>query len=144
MLHLLGLRRVPCDITGYQVLLRAYAEKFNWGYCDHYPNLGLIQRFFSFTLYLLVRHGDQWRENTFYENAFVRAFPSIMDGVKSGFHESPEETVRGAYSLRCLRRFAEFLGLVEIGGDVEQSYGRVFKLRRTPLLDDAVRFHLWS
>lgn len=126
----------------YPVLLRTHAEKFNWGYCDRYPEMGLVQSFFAYTLYLLDRHGDQRRDSTFYEDAFLRAFPSLVDTVEPTTYETRENIIRGMYSLRCLKTFAEFLGLVEIDRNSEDRLGRVFKLSKTPLLGDAVRFHL--
>lgn len=126
----------------YPVLMRAFVEKFNWSYMDRYPETGLVQSFFAYTLYLLVRYGNEWRENTFYEDAFLRAFPLLVDAVEPTTYETRESIVRGMYSLRCFKRFAEFLGLIEIERDSDDQYGRVFKLRKTPLLGDVARFHL--
>lgn len=66
----------------YPVLFRAYVEKFNWGYMDYYPETGLLQSFFGYLLYLFTLYGNEWRESTFYEDAFLRAFPSLLDTVK--------------------------------------------------------------
>ena len=88
------------------------------------------------------RYGDQWRE-IHYEDAFLRAFPSLVDHVvDSTTHQSAETILRQYLSLRCLRRFAEFVGLVEIARGPEDLPVRVFKLRKTRLLGDAVRFHM--
>ena len=65
-----------------------------------------------------------------------------MDTVEPTTYETRENIIRGMYSLRCLERFAAFLGLVEIDRNSEDRLSRVFKLRKTPLLGDAVRFHL--
>ena len=62
--------------------------------------------------------------------------------LKPVFAESRENTIRKMYSLRCLRRFAKFMGLIQIKPNPEDSLGRVFTLRKTPLLGDAVGFHL--
>jgi len=127
----------------YPVILRTYAEKFNWGYWDSYPQTGLIQSFFAYTLYLLDRYGDQWRENTFYEDAFLRAFPSVVDTVEPTTYSDSETTIRRMYSRRCLKHFAEFLGLVEIERISEEELpGQTFTLRKLPQLNDAVRFHV--
>jgi tetratricopeptide (TPR) repeat protein len=125
----------------YPLLLRAHAEKCNWGYWDNYPQVGFVQSFFAYTLYLLDRYGDQWRENTFYGEAFLTAFPAIVDTVKPTTYKTREDIIRGMLSLRCLKRFAEFMGLVEIEPTSENFLGRVFRLRKAPLLGDAVRFH---
>ena len=126
----------------YPMLLRAFAVKFNWGYSDRYPEVDLIQNFFAYTLYQLTHHGEDWQENAFYEDAFLQAFSSILDSVKSTSYETQEVIVRGMYSQRTLEKFARLLGLVEIAKNAEALHGRGFKLKATPLLRDAVRFHI--
>ena len=126
----------------YPVLFRTFAEKFNWGYGDRYPETGLVQSFFAYTLYLLSRYGDQWHENKFYEDAFLRAFPSLVDTVEPTAYETREDIIREMYSIRCLKNFAEFMGVVEINRNSDDQYSRIFDVKKTPLLDDTVRFHL--
>jgi len=123
------------------LLLRAYAERFNWGYQDGYPDLYFIQDSFLLTLYLLDRYGEEWRSNTFYEDAFLRAFPGIVEDVGSVFYDSPVNTVRRCYSWRCLKRFGAFLGLVEIRQEPGRMLDPVFELRKLPLLNEAVIFN---
>jgi len=55
---------------------------------------------------------------------------------------SAEYILRNCYSLRSLESFAEFLGLVEIERDPNDRYSDEFRLRKLPLLDHAVKFHL--
>ncbi|HEY3268485.1 MAG TPA: hypothetical protein VGM37_16310 [Armatimonadota bacterium] len=50
--------------------------------------------------------------------------------------------VRRCYSSRCLRRFAGFLGLIEVEELPTTDYESRFRVRKRPLLDDAVTFHL--
>lgn len=121
----------------YPLLLRAAAHRLNWSGLDLYPELKLIQVSFAFTLFLLQRFGAEWREKRFYEDAFLRAFPAIVSEARPHF-ESAEDQVRSAYSLRCLERFATFMGLVE--SDSLSRFQRDCKLRKTPLLDAAVKF----
>ncbi|MEN6520495.1 MAG: SEC-C metal-binding domain-containing protein [Armatimonadota bacterium] len=125
----------------YPRLLRTYAEQFNWGYRDGYPEIDLIQHSFLFTLYLLQLYGNKWRPNDFYEDAFLDAFPVVMREVPQLSYSTPEETVRNCYSSRCLRGFAQFLGLIEIESESDDLFERKFKLRKLPLLDQAVIFH---
>ena len=67
--------------TIYPKLLKAYVEQFNWAYRDGHTELRFIQQAFLFTLYLLIRYGDTWRAQAFYEDAFLRAFPIALDDV---------------------------------------------------------------
>jgi len=65
----------------YPRLFRAYVEQFNWAYRDGYPELRLMQSAFLFTLYLLSRYGSAWRPQGYYEDAFLTAFPMLLDEV---------------------------------------------------------------
>ncbi|MDO8682462.1 MAG: SEC-C metal-binding domain-containing protein [Armatimonadota bacterium] len=126
----------------YPRLLRTYAEEFNWGYRDGYPEIDFIQRSFLFTLYLFHRYGGDWRPSGFYEDAFLRAFPIVLKEVPPISYSTPEKEARNCYSWRCLKGFAEFLGLVEIEQESDDLFERRFKLKKLPLLNEAVLFHV--
>jgi hypothetical protein len=128
--------------AAYPLLLKSYFGDFNWAYRDHYPEFDLIQASFLFTLYLLDRYGDQWRPHTFYEDHFLQAFPVILEDAEPRSFETPEETVRGCYSWRCLRLSVGFLGLIEIKRTSEDRFDRTFTLKKRSLLGESVIFHL--
>jgi len=124
----------------YPQLLRAYVEKFNWSYRDGYPELGFIQQAFLFTLYLLQRHGGSWLPHLFYEDAFLRAFPMVLDEVPPDAFFGPEKTVRSCYTLRTLENFAGYLGLAEVEPTGKDRYELQFRVKKRPLLDAAIIF----
>lgn len=132
----------------YVALFSSYVREFNWAYWDYYPALPFIQHSFLFSLYVLHLHGAQRQPLAFYEDAFLRAFPMILREVplEERRFMSEEETVRQAYSWRCVRRFMVFLGLAQC--HVEQNpdatgYGDRYttSLSSTPLLDALLQFH---
>jgi hypothetical protein len=126
--------------AAYLVLFRTYCERFNWAYRDGYPQLSLIQQSFLFTLFLLQIHGKTFRDASFYADAFLRAFPGLIDEVEAAPLHDEERTVRNAYRLRAIRRFAHFFGLVENRpGDVV-GFDRGTRLRKLPLLDRLITF----
>jgi hypothetical protein len=136
--RLLGESGMTCI---YPRLLRTYVEKFNWGYWDGYPELGLIQQSFLFSLYLLHRHGGDWQPQTFYEDHFLQAFPMILEEVPAGPYTNQDQTVRSCYSLRSLEHFCGFFGLAKIEPiSTEQRYPRQFRARKLPLLGAIVKF----
>ena len=103
----------------------------------------LIQQSFLFTLYLLKRHGTEWQTGRFYEDWFLRAFPAVLQEISPvGEYFSPEQILRSCYSPRCLDSFAGFFGLAEIQRDSAERYNGDFRLRKLPLLDNVVQFHL--
>lgn len=128
----------------YPVLLKACARRFNWAYSDGYPEYPIIQHAFAFSLYLLSRYGDTPRPRQFYEDAFVRAFPMLVDEAEGDAWTSGEKKARHCYSLRTLVRFAAFMGLAHLSPELYRATGEAGVVSKTPLLDQAVRFHVMS
>lgn len=126
----------------YPRLLHSYVRDFNWAYRDRYPDLGFIQRSFLFTLYLLNLYGGEWLSEVFYEDAFLRAFPRVLSEVAPTPYSTPEKTVRSCYTWRVLVNFAAFLGLAEVEPTAEGRHDRHWRVKKSPLLDEVVRFHL--
>lgn len=125
----------------YPRLFRAFVEKYNWGYQDHYPDFRIMQQSFPFTLYLLHHYGAEWQPAAFYSECFLRAFPMVLAEVDQSHYWTPEEEAGCCFALRSLERFAEFLGLVEIERYPAKRHSDIFRLRKLPLLDHVVQFH---
>lgn len=117
-----------------------FVEQFNWAYWDGYPELRLIQHAFLFTLYLLMRYGDVSRSQLFYEEAFLCAFPILLDEVPSSQPFSPDETVRHTYTGRSLVHFAGFLGLAMVEPVSDELLCREYRVKALPLLSQTVQF----
>ncbi len=125
----------------YLRLLRAFTQKYNWGYGDGYPPITLIQQSFLYTLYLLSRFSGAVRPTTFYAEQFVRAFPAVLHEVPKTTYATAEDTLAHCYTLRALERFATFFGLftdTRIGIGIERTY----EVAKLPLLDAVVRFRV--
>lgn len=123
----------------YPRLFGVYAEQFNWAYRDGYPELRFIQSAFLFTLYLLMRYGDVSRSQVFYEDAFLRAFPMLLDEVPSS-QVLPEEMVRRCYTWRALVHFAGFLGLATVEPASDEFLCHEYRVKALPLLGQIVQF----
>lgn len=125
----------------YPTLLRAYATKFNWAWADGYPELPFIQHSFAFSLYLLSRFGGEERSSSFYEDAFLRAFPALVNEAEPRPYASAEDQVRRCFTIRVLERFAWFMGLVTMPRDTSgEPPFTAWRVRKTALLDEAVVF----
>jgi hypothetical protein len=144
VLHRDGRAAVNDDTAAslYPRLFLSYVRDFNWAYWDAYPPLPFLQQSFLFTLYLLAIHGDQWRPATFYEDAFVRAFPKLLEEVAPVSYGTPESLIRNCYSWRVLERFAGFMGVAEIKRRSNRLLDRNVQVRSTPLLKETVRFRI--
>ncbi len=126
----------------YPRLFRAYVEQFNWAYRDGYPELRFIQSAFLFTLHLLTRYGGTWRSQVIYEDAFLRAFPMLLDEVPPSQIFSLDDEVRRCYTWRTLVHFAGFLGLATVEPVSEGYRCREYRVKALPLLNWIVQFQL--
>lgn len=125
----------------YPLLLLTCARDFNWAYSDRYPDLPFIQQAFLFALYLLSRYGNEWHDSTFYEDIFLKAFPTVPEQLPTTELFTPEDIVRRCYTMRTLENFAGFLGLAEIERlPRAQSVLHDYRVKKTALLGEAVQF----
>jgi hypothetical protein len=125
----------------YPALLEAFICKYEWGYIDRYPDFPFIQSSFLFSLFLLIRHGERQQIDSFYSERFIKAFPMLLQGVRTSEYWTPEKFIGNCYSLRVLQRFAEFFGLVEIERIGSRFLPDEIRIRKRPLLDAVVTFH---
>lgn len=126
----------------YPKLFKAYVEQFNWAYRDGHAELRFIQQAFLFTLYLLIRYGDTWRAQAFYEDAFLRAFPIALDDVPPSPVFTAEEELRRCYTWRTLVGFVSFLGLAEVEKVSDDILCHDYRVKALPLLSEAVQFQI--
>jgi len=126
----------------YPRLLRTYVEKYNWQYRDLYSRFVFLQRGFAYTLYLLDKFGADWRPPSFYGDAFLTAFPQVLEDVPDFGYFPADEQFNSCFSYRCLTNFAEFFGLVETTPNESRLFSLLTGVRKTSLLADAVRFHI--
>jgi hypothetical protein len=125
----------------YPRLLRVFVEEFNWAYGDGYDELAFIQHSFLFTLYLLNRYGDKPRPSAFYEEAYLHAFPALVEEVGASPYSTPRESVGRCYVLRTFEQFAKFFGLARLEQSEYAGGASVdCTISSTPLLDSVVSF----
>ncbi len=131
--------------SSFAELFRTFAKQFHWGYWDGLPELPIVQDAFMFSLLLFARYGAEPRPESFYSDAFLRAFPlAIREAVESPWR-TPEETVRMTYEIRTFR-FMELLGFAERLDEQKETQRRLYsptrvgQVRKLPLLDAWLRF----
>lgn len=122
-------------------LFKTFARRFNWGYWDALPELPIVQNAFMFSLLQFSRYGAQPRPESYYADAFLRAFPLALQEPGETPLRSPEELVRMTYEVRTFR-FLELLGFAE----QMETQRRLFptmrggQVRKLPLLDACIQF----
>jgi len=124
----------------YLELFKAYTTKFNWGYRDGYPEAGIVQHSFLYTLYLLASFGNIQHPQQFYEDKFLTAFPMALDMFSESIYSTAEDEARRCYFLRSLDRLAVYFGLAELNLKSRRLYREKYLVRKSALLDCFVRF----
>ncbi|MDQ2770785.1 MAG: hypothetical protein M3Y54_09815 [Bacteroidota bacterium] len=95
-------------------VLSNFTEKFNWAYHDGY-NAPLVGQFgWGFTMYLLLKFGDQPRPLSFYANNYQLAFPHLLDTLPGTPWHTPAEQLLSCYGHRTFGHFAHWFGLATI------------------------------
>ncbi|MCF7707370.1 MAG: SEC-C domain-containing protein [Verrucomicrobia bacterium] len=126
----------------YQLILKTYVRKYNWEYYMPISGVHLMQHSFLFTLYLLSLYGDEWRNIEFYQDCFLRAFPMAVELVEPLPSRNPETVIRLCFAIYSIDRFAKFMGLIDHKDEPGSARKRLTHVKKTPLLDKVVRFHL--
>jgi len=104
-------------------LLNSYMFKFNWGFRDLYPPLGIIQQSVIFACYFLNKKAGMFVHTDELGECFIRAYPMVLEELE-GYPaiDSHEQTVRDVFALRFVERFCEYFGLVEIRRESQKCY----------------------
>jgi len=124
----------------YTRLFTTYTRRFNWAYRDVFDDLPIVRDSFGFTLYLLHRHGADWRPADLFEDAFLRAFPMARDEAEANTAAiglDPERRVRLAWRSRTLSGFAHLFDLAELASETAtppSPLDDTLFVRATPLL----------
>ncbi|MDT8324866.1 MAG: hypothetical protein RRA94_12195, partial [Bacteroidota bacterium] len=127
----------------YPAMLKIFATTINWAYWDGFEDLAIVQASFAWSLFLLQKEGRQVRPSSYYEDAFLKAFPAALIGLQQTPYRSPEEEATSCYRIRFLDRFAAFFGLIERSFEASgMTISNPYTLTARPLLREAVRFHV--
>jgi len=127
----------------YPRLVRTFILNYNWAYGDGYPELPFIQQSFLYLLYLLEKHGDDFQPAGFYFDAYIRAFPSLLEEVEEGIYRTREKTLAHCLEIRYWEKFAAFLGLAELEYlEGEERFIKKLQVRKGSLLDSVLEFRL--
>ena len=122
----------------YFVLMVALISKYNWGFESVRQDDGFIQRSVGYTLYLLKKYGNEYRESRYYYNKFFKAFPASMDAFD--FDPDPKYKTMShwwAYRNRIFRTYLTYTGAAEyeiIYNKVEHT--ETDQVRKTKLFNE--------
>lgn len=118
-------------------LLHSFAEEYNWGYMDGYPDEPVGQIAWPFNLYLLNKYAQDNHYATHYAKLYRTAFPQLTHWFVDTEYTSGEESFANCYGVRTFSRFLSFFGLVELD---DELLSRDKQVKVTPLLNELFVF----
>ena len=121
-----------------QYIFHLFGETFNMAYFDGYPDDGIGNVGYGFTLLLLNKFGNESREAAFYANEYLDLVPQFLNKPFDSLLEERESAQR-AYILRTFNRFLDFFGIIEIDGDRLLDLLEI-EIKTTPLFNKFIGF----
>ncbi len=124
----------------FEELFDNYCQQFNWAYSSYDEAYKFIQQSVGFSLYMLAKYGNVWRDQQWYSKQFIQAFPAIL--LEIGDDYLPAEVlVDNAYQNWVFRHFANFFGLIETKTIPSEGYSEDIQLKTTDLCKQLVALY---
>ncbi len=111
-----------------------FFKNYNWGYHDGHVDEPVGQYGGLFTIYLLKKYGDQYRELSFYADKYLAVFYNFLDLFEDGYN-SAESNFRSCYNHRTFRYFTTWFGLTTYDAKYVFHEHDDAKLRKSAILD---------
>ena len=118
-----------------------FAQKFNWGYFDLYSSQATGTVGFAFSLYLLSKYGANDRQDSFYSEKYLKAFPSLIDLFKDDkWVTDINRSFNSCYSIRTFDRFLDYFNLIKIRSEGRPYLDSKKFIKKSPIFDDIITF----
>jgi len=89
----------------FEIIFSAAFKKYNWACFDGYENTMIGQFGNNFTLFLLSKYGNEWRDYYFFSKLYFKAFPDLLETKdKEGYYQ--------CYNIRTFERMLEYFGFI--------------------------------
>jgi hypothetical protein len=121
----------------FYTFMKTFTLEFSWAYNDRYANQDIGQIAFLYSLYLINKYGDEFRDLDYFTNRYFAAFPSMLSNPET---ELDKYSMRASsYNIRFIERFALWFGFVEeVVEGIKYSERRI-NIRRTKLLQELLQ-----
>ena len=118
----------------FELFISTFADKFNWGFNDGYPDKPIGQIGWTFTIFLLKKYGQEFKSESFYAEKYLKALPDLLNEVETDGFRTQKEQFVNCYGLRTFQRFLEWFGLVETDRDIRKKWNENLNIKATEIL----------
>lgn len=94
----------------FKLILSTFSFDFNWSMNDGYPDEPIAQYGNLYTIYLLLKYGNESRSNKFYSEKYLAVFEKFIELFNNRDYSTPERQFSNCYEIRSLYRFTDWFG----------------------------------
>ena len=122
----------------FKEFFNGYTDKFLWAFNDAYEEQHVGQLGWAFSMLMLHKFGEEFRQVNFYAEKYLDAFPSFLDAFAN--YGRDQDDFRWCYGVRTFDRFLLWFGLVELKTDRKYPGSDNDQYRQTSLVNKVFRF----
>jgi hypothetical protein len=116
----------------FEKILYVAFKKYNWAYFDYFENEMIGGYGNNYTLYLLNKYGNDWKDSDFYADLYFKAFPKLLEGYE-------KDDNNNCYIIRTFN-ILKYFGFIEFN-DKKLEIG---KIMTTELFRKYIKIGLYS
>ncbi len=120
----------------FELFISTFADKFNWAFNDYFPEQPIGQTGWTFTIYLLGKFGNNYQQESFYSEKYLKAFPYFLNEFEPDGFGPPKKQFTSCYGVRSFERFLEWFGIVETDRGDKKYWDRELNIKATNILTE--------
>lgn len=118
----------------FELFISTFADKFNWGFNDNYPEKPIGQIGWTFTIYLLKKYGNEFQGESYYAQKYLKALPEFLNEFETNGYRPQMEQFANCYGVRTFQRFLEWFGIVETDRKIGKKWNEELNIKATKIL----------
>lgn len=118
----------------FELFISTFADKFNWGFNDGYPEKPIGQIGWTFTIFLLKKYGEEFHGVSFYAEKYLKALPDLLKEFGIDGFRSQKEQFANCYGVRTFERFLEWFAFVETDRETRNKWNEELNVQATQIL----------
>ncbi len=118
----------------FELFIKTFADKFNWGFHDGYPQKPIGQIGWTFTIYLLSKYGEKFQSESFYAEKYVKALPGFLNEFETNSYRPQKELFANCFGLRTFQRYLVWFGFVETEERDQKFFSDPLNVKATEIL----------
>ena len=116
----------------FEIIFSSAFNKYNWACFDAFENTMIGQFGNNFTLFLLSKYRNEWKDNYFFAKLYFKAFPDLLN-------RKDKNSSYQCYNIRTFERLLGYFGFIEYK-DKKWNEG---KIKTTDIYEKYIKIGLY-